>query len=60
MKISKRAANGLGVRLVAGQLVAGSIVEYGRKVAASKQRSLKVAQEAGIVTKSGRLTAHYK
>jgi hypothetical protein len=60
MKIVKKASNGLGLRLVAGKPVAGSIVDYARKVAASKQRSLKVAQKAKIVTKSGRLTAHYK
>jgi hypothetical protein len=48
------------MRLVAGRPAAGSIVDYARKVAASKQRSLKLAQKAKIVSKSGRLTAHYK
>ena len=43
-----------------GKPAASSIVDYARKVAASKQRSLKLAQKAKIVTKSGQLTAHYK
>lgn len=62
MKIVKKAAKGPAgsVRLVAGNPSAGSIVDYARKVAASKQRSLKVVQKAKIVTKSGQLTAHYK
>jgi hypothetical protein len=62
MKIVRKAINGkaVNVRLVAGKPVAGSIVNYARKVAASKQRSLKLAQKAKIVTKSGHLTAHYK
>jgi len=62
MKIVKKATNGhaVSVRLVAGKPAASSIVDYARKVAASKQRSLKLAQKAKIVTKSGQLTAHYK
>ena len=44
MKIVK-ATNGhpASMRLVAGRPTAGSIVDYARKVAASKQRSLKLA-----------------
>jgi hypothetical protein len=62
IKIVKKATNGhaVSVLLVAGKQVAGSIVDYARKVATSKQRSLKLAQKAKIVTKSGQLTAHYK
>jgi hypothetical protein len=62
MKIAKQATNGHAVimRLVAGRPAAGSIVDYARKVAASKQRSLKPAQKAKIVTKSGQFTAHYE
>jgi hypothetical protein len=62
MKTAKKAASGhaASVRVVAGGPVAGSIVEYAHKVAASKQRSQEAARKAGIVTKSGKLTAHYK
>jgi hypothetical protein len=62
MTIVKKTTKGHAgsVRLVAGKPAAGSIVDYARKVAASKQRSLKLAQKAKIVTKSGQLTAHYK
>jgi hypothetical protein len=62
MKIAKKATNGhaSSVRQFAGKPVAGSIVDYAHKIAASKQRSLKLAQKAKIVTKSGHLTAHYK
>lgn len=62
MKTAKKATNGhaAGVRVAAGRPVAGSIIEYAHKVAASKQRSLEAARKAGIVTKSGKLTAHYK
>lgn len=62
MTTAKKATNGHGVstRIVTDNLVGGSIVHYARKVAASKKRSLKAAQNAKIVTKSGNLTAHYK
>ncbi len=62
MKVVKQATNGyaVGARLIARKPVAGSIVDYAHKVAASKQRSLKLAQKAKIVTKSGQLAAHYK
>ncbi len=62
MTTAKKATNGHGTstRIVAGEPVAGSIIDYARQVAASKQRSLKAAQKAKIVTKSGQLTAHYK
>lgn len=62
MKIVKKATNGraIGVRHIAGKPVAGSIVDYAHRIAASKRRSLKLAQKAKIVTKSGHLTAHYK
>ena len=61
-KIVKNATNGhaVNVQLVAGKQVDGSIVDCARKAAASKQRSLKLAQKAKIVTKSGQLSAHYK
>jgi hypothetical protein len=62
MKTSNRVTNGHSgkVRRIAGKPAAGSIVEFARKVATSKQRSLKLAQKAKIVTKSGQLAAHYK
>ena len=62
MTTAKKATNGHGVsaRIIAGKPAAGSIIDYARKVAASKQRSLKTAQKAKIVTKSGQLTTHYK
>lgn len=62
MKTAKKATNGhaASARIVAGRPVAGSIIEYAHKVAASKTRSLEVLRKAGIVTKSGKLTAHYK
>jgi hypothetical protein len=61
IKIVKKATNGhaVSVLLVAGKQVAGNIVDYARKVAASRQRSLKLAHIAKIVTKSGQLSAHY-
>lgn len=62
MKTAKTAANGRpnAGRVVAGRQDAGSIIEYAHKVAASKKRSLEVLRKAGIVTKSGKLTAHYR
>ncbi len=45
--------------LRASLLQAASLITHAQ-VAASKQRSLKAAQKAKIVTKSGQLTAHYK
>ena len=62
MTTAKKATNGhaVKVRLVAGKPLAGSIVDYARKVATSKKHSLKLAQKAKIVTKTGQLSAHYK
>jgi len=62
MKIIKKASGGLGLsnRIVAGKTVAGSIVDYARCIAASKQRSVNVAKKAKIITKSGQLTARYR
>jgi hypothetical protein len=57
---NKPKGKAVNVRIVAGKVDAGSIIEFARKIASSKKRSLKIAQEANIVTKSGQLTAHYK
>jgi isocitrate/isopropylmalate dehydrogenase len=57
---SKTSGNAVNSRTVYGKSDAGSIIEYARKVASSKKRSLEIAQKANIITKSGQLTAHYK
>ncbi len=46
MKATRKAANGQTAK---NRLAAGSIVDYAHMVAASKQRSLKLAQRAKIV-----------
>jgi hypothetical protein len=48
------------LRVVAGRQLAGSIVDYARKIAGDKKHSIELAQRAKIVTKSGQLSAHYK
>lgn len=62
MKAAKKSVqeNVVSVQVVAGKQMTGSVIAHARKIASSKKRSLELAQDAKIVTRSGHLSAHYK
>jgi hypothetical protein len=58
----KAASAGKGVSndIVERRAALNKFVEYAERVARDSDESLRVVQRAGIATKTGRLTKHYK
>lgn len=54
------AGKGVANEVVERRAAVSKFVEYAERIARDSDASLRVAQRAGILTETGRLTKHYK
>jgi hypothetical protein len=54
------AMTGVAHDIIERRAATKKFVEYAERIARDKDESLRVVQKAGIATKTGRLTKHYK